>query len=263
VAEQSFVAAPLDRLRARGGGMVRTLLALQVALVVLRLTMCCAPATAQHHHPGGGDESNPLDCDAAAGEACFQAVLADHSTVAPLHPDAGGMIHLALNAARTELRYLIRIDGLTLKPNSADRTAPDDVVGVHLHLFVPDTVGPHVLNIFGLATFNMPAEEDRDLVVDYGTQTLAGIYDDSDATIDPTTGEPFFPFYPLTSKPLSDWIDDLESGQLMLAVHTNASGFPRMAMHGMIGPTVPEPGTAMLVAAAASSLALCRNRTRH
>jgi hypothetical protein len=243
--------------------MVRALLAMQIALVALRLAMCCAPAAAQHHHPDGGDDANPLGCDPAAGEACFQAMLADHSAGTPLHPDAGGMIHLALNAARTELRYQIRIDGLILKSNPTDRTSPDDVVGVHLHLFVPDTVGPHVLNIFGLATYNMPAEEDRDLVVDYGARTLTGIYDDGDATIDPATGEPFLPFYPLPSKPLSDWIDGLESGQLMLAVHTNASGFPRMAMHGMIGPTVPEPTTALLVAiAAASSLALSRNLTR-
>ena len=66
--------------------MVRALPALQIALVVVWLTMCCAPAAAQHHHPGGGDEANPLECDAAAGEACFQALLADHSAVAPLHP---------------------------------------------------------------------------------------------------------------------------------------------------------------------------------
>ena len=139
-----------------------------------------------------------------------------------------------LNAARTELRYQVEIDGLNLKPIAADRTAPDDVIGVHLHLNVPDTVGPHVLNIFGLATYNMPAEEDADLVVDYANRTLTGIYDDGDATIDPNTGQPYLPFYPLTSKPLSDWIDDLENGDLMVAVHTNASGFPTMAIHGHI-----------------------------
>lgn len=233
--------------------MVRTLLAMQIALIGLWLSMCSAPAEAQHHHSGGGDESNPLGCDTAAGEACFQALLADHSTGAPLHPDASGMIHLALNSARTELRYFIQIDGLHLKPNSANRTAPDDVIGIHLHLFVPDTVGPHVLNIFGLATYNMPAEEDDNLFVDYANQTLTGIYDDGDATIDPATGEPFLPFYPLTSKPLSDWIDALENGQLMLAVHTNASGFPRMAIHGMIDPVVPEPATAMLLIVGATS----------
>jgi len=227
--------------------VVRTVLVRQFLLVVACLA-ASVPAWAQHHHHGGEvDPSNPLACDPAAGEACFQAVLDDHEAIGSPHPDAQGTIHLALNAARTELRYQIQIDGLQLKPLAADRTAPDDVIGVHLHLYVPDTVGPHVLNIFGLATYNMPAEEDRDLIVDYGAQTLTGIYDDGDATIDPTTGQPYLPFYPLTSKPLTDWIDDLERGELMLAVHTNGSGFPRMAIHGFISQVVPEPHTVLVL----------------
>lgn len=221
--------------------MVRTL------LIVICLVSCCSRAAAQDHHHGHGDASNPLGCDPAAGEACFFALIDDFHAVNSPHPDAHGEVHLVLNAARTELRYQIAIDGLQLKPLAADRTAPDDVIGVHLHLNVPDTVGPHVLNIFGLATFNMPAEEDADLVVDFVNRTLTGVYDDGDATIDPTTGQPYLPFYPLTSKPLSDWIDDLENGDLMLAVHTNASGFPTMAIHGHIGRVLPEPTTALLM----------------
>jgi hypothetical protein len=228
--------------------VVRTLPLLQTLFVVACLLGSCARALAQgHHHHDTGDQSNPLGCDPAAGEACFHAVIDDFHAVNSPHPDALGEVHLVLNAARTELRYQVEIDGLHLKPLAADRTAPDDVIGVHLHLNVPDTVGPHVLNIFGLATFNMPAEEDSDLVVDYANQMLTGIYDDGDATIDPTTGQPFFPFYPLTSKPLSDWIDDLENGDLMLAVHTNASGFPTMAIHGHISHALPEPATGLLL----------------
>jgi hypothetical protein len=224
--------------------VVRTL------LIVLCFTTFCARCAAQghnHHDPEAG--SNPLDCDPSAGEACFQAVIDDFHAVNSPHPDAIGMVHLVLNAARDELRYQIQIDGLNMKPVAADRTAPADVIGVHLHLNVPDTVGPHVLNIFGLATYNMPAEEDDELVVDYAHRVLTGIYDDGDATIDPTTGQPYLPFYPLTSKPLSDWIDDLENGDLMVAVHTNASGFPTMAIHGHINQIVPEPASAILFVA--------------
>lgn len=187
-------------------------------------------------------------------------MIDDFHAINSPHPDALGEVHLVLNAARTALRYQVQIDGLSLKPLAADRTAPDDVIGVHLHLYVPDTVGPHVLNIFGLATYNMPAEEDADLVVDYANRTLRGIYDDGDATIDPTTGEPYLPFYPLTSKPLSDWIDDLENGDLMLAVHTNASGFPTMAIHGHISRVVPEPASAVLTFSIATALAILRTR---
>lgn len=225
---------------------VQTLLQLRALLIGAYSALACVGAIAQeHHHPG--DPADPLGCDVAAGEACFHAVIDDFHAVNSPHPNALGEIHLVLNAARNELRYQVQLDGLSLKPLAADRTAPDDVIGVHLHLHVPDTVGPHVLNIFGLATYNMPAEEDADLFVDYANRTLYGIYDDGDATIDPTTGQPYLPFYPLTSKPLSDWIDDLEHGDLMLAVHTNASGFPTMAIHGHISRVVPEPATTWIL----------------
>jgi len=118
-----------------------------------------------------------------------------------------------------------------------------------LHLHVPDTVGPHVLNIFGLATFNVPAEEDSDLVIDYAHKTLSGVWDNGDATIDPNTGQPYQQFFPLTSKLLTDWLDDLNDEMLMVAVHTNASGFPAMAIHGHISRLVPEPSVGSLLAA--------------
>lgn len=224
------------------GGTTSSDLVLECCAGVFLLAICASQAVAHDGH-----HTSFVPCNAAAGEACFHAVIDDFHTANSHHPDALGEIHLVLNAARTELRYQIVIEGLNLKPLAADRTAPDDVIGVHLHLNVPDTVGPHVLNIFGLATYNMPAEEDADLVVDYPNRTLTGIYDDDDATIDPNTGQPYLPFYPLTSKPLSDWIDDLENGDLMLAVHTNASGFPTMAIHGHISRVVPEPSTVWIL----------------
>jgi hypothetical protein len=186
--------------------------------------------------------------------------LIDDFHASPSSTDATGRIFLTLNPARTELSYRIELDALLgIKPNIADRTAPDDIIGIHLHLHVPDTVGPHVLNIFGLATYNILAEEDSDRVIDYNNRVVSGVWDDTDATIDPATGQPYLPFLPLTSKPLTDWIDYLDSGQLMVAIHTNESGFPAMAIHGHIGP-VPEPASVAVPLVALLTLAASRRR---
>lgn len=235
--------------------MVRTLL-----ILTCLLTLCVRAGAQDHDHHEHEPGSDPLGCDPAVGEACFHAVIDDFHTVNSPHPDAIGAAHFALNAARTQLRYHIEVEGLNLKPMAVDRTAPDDVIGVHLHLNVPDTVGPHVLNIFGLATYNMPAEEDAELVIDHSERTFIGVYDDGDATIDPNTGQPYLPFFPLTSKPLSDWLDNLEAGNLMVAVHTNASGFPTMAIHGHISQVVPEPTTVVLLAGLAITCLAMRRR---
>jgi hypothetical protein len=170
---------------------------------------------------------------------------AHHSTT-----DAKGEIFLTLNPERTELSYRIELDELVdLKQNPADRTQPDDIIGIHLHLNVPGTTGPHLLNIFGLATYNTPAEEDADLVIDYENQRLTGKWDISDATRDAITGEILPQFFPLTSKIITDWLDELDAGELMVAVHTLETGFPTMAIHGHIHAVVPEPTTGMLLVA--------------
>jgi hypothetical protein len=183
----------------------------------------------------------------AGGQTYYLADLHDHQTH-HLHHGATGAAFLSLNRERDHLSYQIAIEGLNLKPNAVDRTEPNDIIGIHMHLNVPGTVGPHVLNIFGLATYGMPAEEDADLVVNYTHQILSGVYDYSDATIDPNTGAPYFQFFPLTTKIIDDWLDDLDAGDLMFAVHTVASGFPTMAIHGRIY-AVPEPATIVVLAA--------------
>jgi hypothetical protein len=179
-----------------------------------------------HGHHGGSD---------------YYAVIDDfHAN--PSTTDATGEIFLTLSHERTELGYTIVLDDLLgLKENPEDRTQPDDIIGIHLHLDVPGAVGPHLLNIFGLATYGMPAEEDADLVIDYEHRILSGIYDISDATRDPVTGEPLPQFFPLTSKIIYDWLDELDAGELMVAVHTVESGFPAMAIHGHIHPVAPVP----------------------
>src|SRR5688572_283491 len=209
------------------------------------LAACAArPSRGQEHGHGHQHSSNPLACSPASGEECYYAPIDDFNAHHSPHPNALGEAFFALNAERTELRYLLDLDGLDLKPNAADRTEPDDILGIQLHLYIPGLpggVGPHVLNIFGLATYGMPAEEDADLVVDYELRMLTGIYDISDATIDPETGEPYFQFFPLTTKVIDDWLDELDRGELMVAVHTVESGFPTMAIHGHISRVVPEP----------------------
>jgi hypothetical protein len=228
----------------------------------LLLVACAArQGRGQHHEHPHNNAANPLACSPASGEACYHAVIDDFHTINSPHPNAIGEAYFALNRERTELRYLLEIDGLNLKSSAADRTAPDDIIGVHLHLNVPDTVGPHVLNIFGLATYNMPAEEDSDLVIDFAERSLSGVYDDGDATIDPATGEPYLPFLPLTSKPLSNWLEQLDEGDLMVAVHSNASGFPAMAIHGHISRVIPEPATVVMLGGA--GVFLFAGRRRH
>jgi hypothetical protein len=108
----------------------------------------------------------------------------------------------------------------------------------------------------------MPAEEDADLVVDYEHNTLTGIYDISDATIDPATGEPYFQFFPLTTKIIDDWLDELDRGELMVAVHTVETGFPTMAIHGHISRVVPEPSTSVLLIVSVEWLWLRTRKSR-
>ncbi|MDZ4659528.1 MAG: CHRD domain-containing protein [Bythopirellula sp.] len=175
----------------------------------------------------------------------------------PSTTDATGEIFLTLNPARTELSYRIVFDELLgLKANPADRTEPDDITGIHLHLHVPDTLGPHVLNIFG-----WPGHEDADLVIDYDHRTLSGIYDISDASRDPLTGELYLQNLPLTTKVIDDWLDALDEGRLMLAVHTNQSGFSTMAIHGHIS-AIPEPSVLTLGSGALVILAMRRRWVR-
>ncbi len=213
-------------------------------LVVLIITGTCRLAWG-HDEPGG----NTLPCDSTVGEACYFALVDDfHAN--PSTTDSTAQIHLTLNAARNAIAYEIHFDELLhLKPNPADRIEPDDILGIHLHLHVPDTIGPHLLNIFGLATPALYAEEDADLVIDYEHRRLTGVYDLSDATVDPATGQPYPQFFFATSKIITDWLEALDNGEWVLAVHTVESGFKNFAIHGHIRPiAVPEPAAIVLIA---------------
>ena len=205
---------------------------------LLALLVLAGEASGHDEDPGG----NP-------GDAHYYAFIDDfHAN--PSTTDGTGEVFLTLNPQHTELSYRIVLsDLLGLKPRAEDRTEPDDILGMHLHLHVPDTIGPHVLNIFGLATVGVRGEEDADLVVDYEHHTLTGIFDLSDASRDPVTGDILPQFFFATSKVLGDWLDELEAGDLVLAVHTVESGFANFAIHGHIHPVsleTPEPASGFL-----------------
>ncbi len=211
----------------------------------LLLVLWCVPAQIFAHDDSGNGE----------GSRYYGAVDDFHAN--PSTTDATGEIFLTLNPERTELSYRIVFDSLLgLKTNAASRTEPDDIIGIHLHLHVPDTLGPHVLNIFG-----WPGHEDADLVIDYDHMTLTGIYDISDASRDPLTGELYLQNLPLTTKVIYDWLEALDEGRLMLAVHTNQSGFSTMAIHGHIS-AIPEPSSLGLWSGGLAVLAARRRWVR-
>ena len=155
----------------------------------------------------------------------------------PSNTSATGTAQFSLNSKRTHLTYAIQLHGLNLDPIPELRVRPDDVLGIHMHFDVPGTVGPHILNIFG-----NPSEDDDDLVVNFEENTLTGIFDMSDASRDPKTGNLLPQFFPLTTKLIGDWLDELDAGQLYLAVHTVETAVtpPGVAIRGQIIP-VPEP----------------------
>ena len=155
----------------------------------------------------------------------------------PSDTTATGAASFALNDEGTHLTYSVNFDGLDLEPIPENRTDPNDIIGMHIHLAVTDVTGPHILNIFG-----NPSHDDADLVVDYENESLTGVFDMSDASRDPVTGELLPQFFPLTTKLISDWLDELAAGELYVAVHTVEASVtpPGVALRGQIVP-VAEP----------------------
>lgn len=156
---------------------------------------------------------------ASTAATLFQTELNGAQVVSPEFPNgvptmASGTATFSLNDDETALTYEIDLDGVTLKPQQADRTDLSDVTKIHIHVGEVGNNGPHVLNIFGL-----PREDDADLTVDYTQGILSGIWDDGDA-INPSTGTLFDPTAGGTTKLLSNFVDELKTGGLYLQVHT-------------------------------------------
>jgi Ca2+-binding RTX toxin-like protein len=136
---------------------------------------------------------------------------------------ATGFAILTLNETQTALDYSIKFNGINLVEDPTQRTQPQDLTKLHLHLGEIGANGPHLLNIFGL-----PSEDDRDLMVDYEQEKLTGKWDDSDASLIEQGS-------PMSSKFLSTNLEVLMSGQSHLKVHTNA--YPTGELRGQVLPT--------------------------
>lgn len=175
-----------------------------------------------------------------------------HIVPNPLNPIvAHAFAAFELSADRTKLYYSMEFTGLDLEPDPAKRIDVNDIIGIHLHLIVPDVIGPHILNIFGT-----PSEDDADLMVNYNTERLRGVYDISDASRDPVTGELYPQFFPLTTKVIDDWVDEILNNQTYIAIHTAGENGGAL-MHGDVI-QLPEPDCFALAAAALLRLAASR-----
>lgn len=148
-----------------------------------------------------------------------------------------------LNDDQSQLAYTLTLDGLNFEQDVASRTNATDVNKIHLHSGSAGSAGVHTLNIFGL-----PSEDDADLVVDYANNSLSGIWDASDA-INSSTNEPFDQTVGGTTKYLADFIDELENGDIYLAIHTFGEG-GSVAVRGQLY-SIPEPSSQTMLAAVA------------
>ncbi|MCG8363734.1 MAG: PEP-CTERM sorting domain-containing protein [Pseudanabaenales cyanobacterium] len=176
--------------------------------------------------------------NAATAATLFRANLEGSQVVPSTPSSAGGFATFTLNDDQTALEYFIQLDGLTLKSDISERTQPQDVTKIHLHVAAPGANGPHVLNIFGL-----PSEDDGDLKINFATGALSGIWNDSDVV--DLNGNGLAD--PNETKPLTAFLDELFAGQLYVQVHTvefdTPTGFPG-ELRGQIS-AVPEPSTVL------------------
>lgn len=146
------------------------------------------------------------------------------------------------NPAGTTLSYNIQLTDLDLDGTITPGSTDDNVTAIHLHNvallanlspnLLGDTAGTqHVLNIFGVPR---GGDDDDDMVFNAAAGTVAGLWEDSDAT----PLEPMAPTFPISSV-----LSGLQNGDFFLMVHT--SEYPGGAIGGFITP-VPEPSTGVL-----------------
>lgn len=193
-----------------------------------------------------------VSCGVASAQT-FVANLDASQVVASSSETGSAVATFEFDAAQESLSYSIAIFGLDLKPVAGDRTAFSDVTAIHIHNAFPGSQGPHVFNIFG-----MPSEDDAQMVVDFDSEMINGIFDDSDA-IDPATGELFDQNSPFTTKLFSNFDDDLVGNQLYIAIHT-AGQNGNIAIRGQIL-AVPEPSS-VAVLFAVGMFGTCVRRRR-
>lgn len=188
-----------------------------------------------------------VSTSATAGPIDFVAELDSSQVVAGSTNSATGIATFTLSEDKSMLSYDIQLsDDIFLSTSPASETDPAGVDKIHLHFAPAGTVGPHVLNIFGL-----PGEDDADFAVDFMANRITGIWDDSDATGDPNAGG--------SSKLLSLFVDELEAGNIYLAVHTVGNG-GGVAIRGQLA-QVPAPAGITLLGLGLAGLMARRRRT--
>ena len=166
----------------------------------------------------------------------FSAILNASQEVDPpgSTSNATGTAKLTLNAAKTELNYVVQINGLDLD-GLQTQDMNDNLVGFHIHNAPAGENGPVV---FGQIN---PAH-DADLIINAGSGVISGIWSDVDAVPD-------------GAAPLSGLIGELKAGNLYFNAHTPE--FPPGAIRGQIEP-VPEPSTIFLLGSGFMSLTIWR-----
>ncbi len=177
-----------------------------------------------------------------AAAVSFTADIGDFIVPLPRGSAATAIGTFELNEAMDQLSYTISFFGLDLKADPADRTSAGDITAIHFHVgTATETSAEHVLNVFGF-----PAHDDGDLVVDYATETLSGIWDDGDLT-DPLLMIP----ESAKSDRLTDRLTELLAGGLYVNVHTVQ--WPTGEIRGQISP-IPLPAPVLLLTTALLTL---------
>lgn len=140
------------------------------------------------------------------------------------------------------VQYTLQLFGVDLGGTSTPETG-DDVTAIHLHSGNPGVseVGPHTLNIFG-----NPSEDDADAVFDFENNTITGIWDNSDSTdsgggVNTSDGVPnhhlsdvLSGIDPLSTKTVSDYVDELLAGNFYIQAHTEDFDIPGGIMRGQV-----------------------------
>lgn len=179
--------------------------------------------------------------------------------------DAYGIatFELDLTPGAPKLTYVITLFNLDLQT---------EVTGIHLHsghLPVAGSTpanstsrapkhngadgpnGPHLLNIFG-----SPRQDDGDLVVDYSSNSLSGIWDNADLNLggDGTRD-------PIDSVGIAAGIDFLITEEVYIQIHSTAFPAPNTGeLRGQLL-FVPEPSTLSIIALSILGISGVRRRT--
>lgn len=191
---------------------------------------------------------------AASAQAAtmFEAIVNGSNIPTPVDTDASAFGSFTLNDDQTELEYDITFNGLELFDPDASPDSTGTLTRIHLH--ATDVPGFHVINIWDYDNPSMNMSDDAQFAFESASDPIrvTGIWDDGDSTC--PLDNPSDPCYsdPATSKPLSDYVDELLNGDVYVNIHT--TDFPSGEIRGSLLavedlppgeqiPATPEPGT--------------------